>query len=427
VLPSSFVRAWERASDPDFAGEYGYLYNFMEGGAAKLDGTAETISGVTADDEAMTLVVKMAEPYANFDAVAGFQTFYPMPSAVDALADQNDWENGIMIGNGPFIQPEPWDHEKQIKLARNDTYFGGITGEKAKLDTVTFVISADVESAYADFEAGNGDLGRIPSGRFAEATAKYGHATEPILGMYNFFINQESQLGGAQNLKLRQAMSLAIDRQAINDTVYDGARVLPTGITPPGIPGYEPGLCDLCTYDLERAKQLYSEWQAEGGSLAAPVTINFNSGSGHEDVVAIVEQNLQALGIQTKQDPRDPTNYFKEMREGACEFCRSGWIWDYPFYDNSVFPNLHSKSIGSDNTGRLNDPEVDRLIDEARATTDEQARLAKYREAEKLGLESVSIVPFNWYTGQIVYDEKVENVIQVPINFVLYERITLKQ
>jgi ABC-type transport system substrate-binding protein len=244
--------------------------------------------------------------------------------------------------------------------------------------------------------------------------------------MYLFFINQESQLGGPENLKLRQAMSLAIDREAINQTVYDGARLLPTGITMPGIPGYvEEGLCEFCTYDLERAQTLYGEWQAEGGSLAAPITINFNTGSGHEDVVAIVEQNIQALGLETRQDPRDPTNYFKEMREGACEFCRSGWIWDYPLYDNSVYPLLHSASIGGDNTGRLNDPEVDRLINEARATSDEQERIAKYVEAETKGLETVSVVPFNWYTGQVVYDDTVENLVMTPLQFILYERITL--
>ena len=72
ILPSSFVRSWERGSDPDFAGSYSYLFNFIDGGAEKLDATAQTISGVVADDEAMTLTVTLDEPYANFDFVAGF-------------------------------------------------------------------------------------------------------------------------------------------------------------------------------------------------------------------------------------------------------------------------------------------------------------------------------------------------------------------
>src|SRR5918995_7384413 len=82
VLPSSFERAWERASDPDFAGDYSYLFSFIEGGQEKLDGAAEEISGIEADDDAMTLTVTMSEPYANFPAVAGFKLFAPMPEAV---------------------------------------------------------------------------------------------------------------------------------------------------------------------------------------------------------------------------------------------------------------------------------------------------------------------------------------------------------
>src|SRR5919106_6704892 len=101
VLPSSFQRAWERATEPDFAGDYSYLFTFIEGGAEKLDGAAETISGVEADDEEMTLTVDLSAPYANFADVAGFQLFMPMPSEIDELTDQTEWEQGIMIGNGP--------------------------------------------------------------------------------------------------------------------------------------------------------------------------------------------------------------------------------------------------------------------------------------------------------------------------------------
>ena len=79
VLPSSFQLAWERASSPDFAGDYSYLFNFIEGGEAKLDGAAPTLTGVTADDDAMTLTVTLSAPYSNFPTVAGFQIFFPMP------------------------------------------------------------------------------------------------------------------------------------------------------------------------------------------------------------------------------------------------------------------------------------------------------------------------------------------------------------
>src|SRR5690606_12937744 len=99
VLPSSFANAWERASDPAFAGDYSYLFNFIQGGAEKLAGEADSLAGVVADDETMTLEVTLAEPYSNFDAVAGFQLFMPMPTEALEADDFSAWENGIMIGN----------------------------------------------------------------------------------------------------------------------------------------------------------------------------------------------------------------------------------------------------------------------------------------------------------------------------------------
>ena len=77
ILPSTFQRSWERASDPEIAGDYSYLFNFIQGGAEKLAGDADTLAGVVADDDAMTLTVTLSAPYSNFPAVAGFQTVLP--------------------------------------------------------------------------------------------------------------------------------------------------------------------------------------------------------------------------------------------------------------------------------------------------------------------------------------------------------------
>ena len=142
-MPSSCQRAWERASDPEFAGDYSYLMTFIDGGAEKLDGSADTISGIEVDDEAMTLTVTLDAPYSNFDAVAGFQLFFPMPSAVEDLESQADWENGIMIGNGPYLMAEARTDEETV-LTRNDDWSGDFNGETwpYRLETITFRVTA---------------------------------------------------------------------------------------------------------------------------------------------------------------------------------------------------------------------------------------------------------------------------------------------
>ena len=136
--------------------------------------------------------------------------------------------------------------------------------------------------------------------------------------------------------------------------------------------------------------------------------------------------NLKDIGIEAVPDPRDAKTYFKEMRTGACQFCRAGWIWDYPIYDNGVNALLNSASIGGDNLARFNDPAVDKDITDARQTTDATKRAELYQDAEKRGLDAMATMPVNWYAGNIVYTDKVQNYIYTPLQFTLYEDLWLK-
>jgi len=433
VKASDFKYAWEQVLSPALASDLTYLLEIIKGAKEIEDGSATELSGVVADDAAGTLTVTLASPFAEFGGVVSHPVFSPKPKALyQAMANKADWEKGLMIGNGPFKMKQPYaSGDQQVVLVRNDQYFGGITGHKAYLDEIDFKISKDQDSAYTDFEAGNGDTGYIPSGKYDEATGKYPHATEPNLGLYYFAFNQENPaVGGPKNLKLRQAISLAIDRQGINKAVYDGSRRMPTGMTPPGVPGYQAGLCGIyCPEhpDLDRAKQLIQQWKSEGGSQSEPLKIQLNAGAGHEDVVNIMVANLKEIGIDAQPDPRDGKTYFKEMRQGGCVFCRTGWIWDYPIYDNGVYALLHSASIGGDNLARFKDDQVDKDILDARKTTDDAKRAELDRAAEKGGLDAVATVPLNWYAGNIVYTDKVQGLVQNPLQFVLYENIWLKK
>ncbi|MBN2622489.1 MAG: ABC transporter substrate-binding protein [Acidimicrobiales bacterium] len=433
VLPSSFVRGWERASDPEFAGDYSYLFTFIEGGAEKLDGEADTISGVEADDDAMTLTVTLAEPYANFPAVAGFQTFMPMPSAVDELDDQSEWERGIMIGNGPFIMAEP-ANDQEIVLEPNPEWDGTQYDESLELpeqpylDTLRFVIGSDLDTAYNAFEAGEGDVTNFAPGRYQEAQDNYETTIDtPFLGAYYFMFNDRNEIvGGPENKLLRQAISQAIDREDINTDVYEGSRTTATGITPPGIPGMEEGLCDYCEYDPDAAEEAYQEWLAEGNELTEPLPIQFNADAGHEPVVQIIIDNLAAIGIEAESVSIPSEDYFGQLAEGACVFCRVGWLADYPTYDNFTFDIFGTEALDGNNYGYSN-PEFDELVAEAKATTDIDEASELFRQAEQVLLnDDIGVVPINWYNGQQVYNgDKVAHLFEEPTGHVVWETVSL--
>ena len=434
VLPSSFVRGWERASDPDFAGDYSYLFSFIEGGQEKLDGEADELAGVEADDEAMTLTVTLSAPYSNFPYVAGFQLFMPMPEAVDELDDQGDWENGLMIGNGPFMLDAPRTDE-EISLVPNPEWDGTLYDEALGLpetpylERLTFRTTADPDTAYNAMEAGEGDTANIPPGRVQEAQDNYATTLDvSVLGTYHFEIKWDDPVvGGDENLLLRQAISQAIDRDEINEAVYEGTRTSSTGIAPEGTPGFAEGICDYCAYDPEAAEAAFTEWQDEGNSLDEPLRIQYNLGAGHEDVVAIMIDNLAAVGIDAEEEPIDSETYFTQLADGACQICRSGWYADYPTYDNFMYDLFHSDAIGGNNHGEFSVPEFDELVDEAKQTVDADEQAELFQQAEDILLnEKLGVIPVNWYKGDYVYNpETVANFPQSTLGLILWENVSL--
>lgn len=431
VLPSSFQRAWERASDPALAGPYSYLYNFIDGGREKLDGTASTLSGVSVDDDAMTLTVNLDAPYANFPTVAGFQIFFPVPEEVDSLADPTTWDQGMMVGNGPFMLESPRS-DTEVVLVPNPEWDGSKytdfdLPEQPYLERIRFVVSADPDTSFNAFEAGETDTAQQAAGRVQDARDNWGNTFDVnILGSYYWDINETNpNLGGPDNVLLRRAIMQAIDRETINESVWEGARVVADQVTMPGLPGFQEGLCDFCAYDPEAAEADYQEWLDAGNELTEPIQLQFNSGQNHDQVAAIIQDNLDAIGIPAQPTPLDQETYFDQLSQGACVMCRAGWYADYPTYDNFMYDLFHSDSAnGGNNYSNFENDEFDALIDEAKATPDTDAANELFHQAETLLLENAVVIPLLWYTGEYVYNQDtVGGFTQSSLGLVPFETV----
>lgn len=427
VVPSSFKYAWNRNGQKDFASPYGYLINYVKGGKALQDGTITTLGdAIVADDTAMTLKVTLEAPQADFPSIVSHPFFGPLPEkVVSQLTDQTQWNKMIMIGNGPFKMDAP-ANEQQVVLVRNDSWSGDVMGNtRAKLDKIIFKVSKDVESAYTDFESGNIETATIPSGQFGPAQASYGNTVKsPTLGAYFFdFGFTDPQVMGDKNVKLREAISMAVDREEINNKVYEGTRVLPTGVTPPGIPGFKADICKFCHFDQTGAQQAFDDWKGAGNTLSGPIKLDYNTGGSHQDVVAIVQQNLKAIGIESVANPV-AEKYFPTMADGGCHVCRAGWYADYPTYGNFMFDLYSTASLGGNNNGSFSDPKFDDLVKQAQSEPDDAKRATLYQNAEDYLLNTaVATVPINWYTGDQVYSKKVVNYDQPPLGIIQWQTV----
>jgi oligopeptide transport system substrate-binding protein len=429
IVPSTFKKSWERAAA--LAGDYSYLITFIEGGEAALDPASDhTISGVVADDDAMTLTVTLSAPYSNFPAVAGFQLFMPVPA--EAIEAGADWENGVMFGNGPYKMEEART-DQVIKVVKNDEWNGDYNQETwdDRLDSIEFRTTADPDTSFNSFEAGEGNNANIPPARVADVQATYGNTLDvSILGSYHWVMNTEDgPIAGPENLKLRQAISAAVNRDEINEAVYSNSRTNSTGVTPEGIPGFKADLCDYCTYDVEQAQQLFDDWKAEGNSLAEPIPLQFNADAGHEPVAAIVVDNLAAIGIDAVAQPMNGETYFSDLAAGGCiAICRAGWFADYPTYDNFMFDLFHTDSIGGNNLGPFSNEEFDALVAEGKKTVDPDEQASLFQQAESILLnDDTGVVPMNWYLGDYAYSDDIANFPQTNFGLILWEQVAFAE
>lgn len=433
VLPHNFKQGWTRAGSKALASPYGYLIDYIKGGADLLAGKSNTLPGVIADDKTLTLTVNLASPNADFAAIASHSFFSPISDAdmKNPKTAKAGWGfAGATIGNGPYMLQSAPAPDQDITLVPNPKWQGNVYGDtKVHLAKIIFKATSDVPTAYQAFDSGQGDDAPIPPGQYAAAEKKYPNNTvkDPNLGVYYFDIGDDiPELAGPKNLDLRIAINLAINRVEINNKVYEGSRTIATGLTPPGIPGFAKDLCKYCQFDLAGAKSYLAKWKAAGNTFKEPIKLEYNPGGAHQTVAEIMQADLKAAGIPSKLDPLAQDYFVDVAKPNACNVCRSGWYADYPTYGNFMVDLFSKASIGGNNFGRYDNPAFEKAISKAQAETDATQRGLDYQAAEKILLnDTVNVVPLNWYNGGNVARSNVLNFDQPPLGIYNWERVAL--
>jgi ABC-type oligopeptide transport system substrate-binding subunit len=426
VLPSSFVAGWKRAFASSMASEVAYHSYFIDGMEAYNTGKGSfPSSSVVADDKAMTLVVKMVNPTADWPSIVGHSVFSPVPASMASASDKVEEDGTKLVGNGPFMLDKAITKRAggEVVLVPNPNY----GGKTPTLSKVTFKISSDTNAAYNAFASGQCDNGPIPAGRYTELLTKWGtKGVKSTLGTDYWGFNWEDPtVGGTKNKYLRSAISKAIDRQQISDVIYQGVRKPASGLLPPGLPGYQAGQGLTSSRDLAGAKADYKRWLDAGNKTPSPIRLSYNDGAGWDKVASIIIANLKDVGIPAKLDPfpADGT-YFSKMRSGKGQIIRAGWFADYPIADNFLFPLLHSKSIDGDNLERYNSKAFDALVDSARSTTNKSFSQSQYRRAEVQALRNDVVITQTVNRGiAAVLAASTSSFPITPLGMVVYDQI----
>jgi peptide/nickel transport system substrate-binding protein/oligopeptide transport system substrate-binding protein len=427
VTAADFKYAWERICTPANESEVSYHLAAVKGYDELQAGTATELSGVKVVDD-YTLEVTLTYGFADFEYVVGHPALAPVPQEVveadpAAFADKP-------IGNGPFMMAEPWAHDQYIKIVRFDDYYG----EKPYLDGVDFKILADQDAAFLEFQAGNLDFVPIPSGQIQATVDEYGESPDGYtinpgeqvsmgeeLAIYYLLVNNEDP--ALKDPLVRKALSLAVDRQDICDKVFEGTRVPATGIVPPGIVGYQENGFANSKYDVEAAKAALAEAGFPEGAGFPTITLEYNSGSGHEDILQLVQEDFKAIGVNSELVGSEWAQYLDKLGAKDYQVGRLGWIADYPIMDNFLYPLF--KTGSSDNYSFYTNPDVDAKLEEARTTVDPDARVALYQEVEKTVGDASAVIPMFYYRHTRVASDRVNEGVYSPNGLFTFETVWL--
>ncbi|MDP2402069.1 MAG: ABC transporter substrate-binding protein, partial [Actinomycetota bacterium] len=429
VTAQDFKYSWERVANPENGSEISYHLSSVKGYEEMQAGTATELEGVVAVDD-LTLEVTLNYGFADFEYVVGHPALAPVPQeAVEAdpaaFAD-------MPIGNGPFMMSEPWAHDQYIKVEKFADYYG----DAPYIDGIEYRILADQDTAFLEFQQGNLDLTQIPTGQIQSTIAQYGESPDgysispgkqTVLGteqaVYFLLINNADET--LKDVKVRQALSMAIDRQAICDTVFEGTRIPATGIVPEGIVGFTDGGFEYSNYDVESAKAMLVDAGFPEGEGLPTIKLEYNTGSGHEDILQLVQNDLKAVGIESELEGTEWAQYLDKLDAKNYQMGRLGWIADYPIMDNFLYPLF--KTGSGDNYSGYSNTEVDAMLEEARTTVDDDERVALYQGIEaKIGADA-PLIPLMYYRHTRVASERVMDGIFSPNGLFYFEKVWLKQ
>ncbi|HEX9093478.1 MAG TPA: ABC transporter substrate-binding protein [Coriobacteriia bacterium] len=437
VKAADFKYAWERICDPAMKSDISYHLAPIKGFDEMQAGTAKELTGVVAKDD-NTLEVTLQYPFADFEYVAGHPALGPVPKEEVEKDPKAFLEKPI--GNGPFMLTEPWSHQQFIKTVAFKDYYGA----KPNIDGVTFKIFKDDTTAFTDFQQGNLDFTAIPTGQIKPTVAQYGESPDGytmnpgkqvILGSelstYYVWINCKDAV--TKNAKLRKAISLAINRQAICDVVYEGTRIPGTGPVPAGIVGYQKDAWPYNKYDVEAAKKMLADAGFPGGAGLPEISLAFNAGRGHEKVMQLIQADLAVIGVKVKLAGQPWETYVSDwlkakdgqfINKDVHQLMRLGWLADYPIMDNFLYPMFDSKS--GDNKSLYENADVDRMLKEARSEVDGEKRIKLYQEIEKKIGEDQPLISVVNYRHLRVSSDRVNDLVFSPIGLPDFTNTWLK-
>ena len=426
LTAEDFVWSWWRALQPALGNSYAYMLFALVNAEAYASGDIDDFSevGVKALD-ARTLEVRLNNPTPYFLQLLDHYSYYPVHRATIetfGAADERGsrWTRaGNFVGNGPFVL-ETWKLNKIISVRKNPHYWDA---DRVRLNGIDFHPIENVATEERMFRAGQLHItNTIPIDKIEiyEKENPELLQVDPYLGTYYYRFNV--RVPHLQDKRVRRALNLAIDREAIVERITKGGELIATSFTPPDTMGYT-ATSDL-RFDPNEARRLLAEAGYPDGQGFPVTELLYNTSEGHQKIAVAIQQMWNKhLDIQIRLSNQDWKVFLSSVNLGQYSIARAGWIGDY--VDPNTFLDMWVSGGGNNQTGWSNARYDDIILRLAPAAGSQEERYALMREAEGILLDELPVVPIYIYTSKSLIQRSVHGVHGNLMDHILYKNVWL--
>lgn len=413
VTADDFVFSYRRILSPKLGATYASMLYPMVGAEAYNKGELTDFAqvGVKALDS-RTLEITLNEPTPYFLSLLTHYTWFPVhPETILAHGeiDQRDskWTRaGNFVGNGPFNLKE-WRVHDYIDVEKSPTYWDG---QNMFLNGIRFFPIDDKNVEERAFRSGQVHVtNSIPLHKikpYQEADSPALNIS-PNLGTYYYAVNTTREPWN--DPRIRKALALAIDRDAIVNNINQKGEIPAGHFTPPNTAGFTArASLPLGDYEanLAEAKRLLAEAGYPNGEGLPELELLYNTSDSHKVVAQAIQRMWkEGLGVNATLLNQEWKVYLNSRREGQFDVVRAGWIGDYN--DPNTFLELLA-SWNENNAAQWKNEEYDALIREAAKTTDQEKRFELFQQAEAILVEEMPIIPIHFYVSAYLIDPSVK-------------------
>ena len=430
-----FEYSFKRMADPDTAAPYAETcLGMIDGydaaaGFPDADGnpTVEPnldALNVKASDDGKTLTIVLAYPCSYFDKIVAFAAMSPVQKAtVEANGDAWCTSPDTYVCNGPFMITE-WTPSERIVLTKNPNYVGGWDSSKIVSESITLLLLEDSSASFAAYNSGEAQLikdvptDEIPSLTKAEDGGDF--YVDTILGTYYVSLNLKRD--AFKDAKVRRALSLAIDRDYVANTIMQGTYSTADSIVGPGIVdengyfhdnGNAPYISADYEANLAEAKKLLADAGYPNGEGYPTLEYSTNDAGYHVPLAEYLQQAWSDLGITLTISKMEWSSFTAARRAGEYDVARNGWVMDYN--DPSNMLDLFCSGNGN-NDGKYSNPEFDAAI-EASRVADVSEHFAQLHKAEDILMEDTGCLPIAYYNDYWLQSPALKGTWHSPYGY----------